>query len=676
MTHDSPEVREHTFSDRSLYPDRKVDWTDVPKDRRGWPVSFLGEPPAGALPVFYKVRDPQLDNRPAPDPEQAVREQKVLARIYDWLSSGYPVAWLARPVEEPDDVRPFLLERYDATLLDLMGSLPPRSQQDERTRARFDELLEVVAVCGARSMELLADQFQVVHRDPHPANFMFNHDVDELKRRGRLQQGNDAVYAVLIDFSHADVPDFKTAGALEGVREQRLGHVAYQPPNLIAALAGHGRVLADLRSDLFGLAVTLVEAITGRVPWRQLDDTAFLTSKGLERLCAQHGIAHGSNSRACHFTTATERCKIQRSEVCGFATLVDTGKVQYHADSGPVQEAIGQLGSASLRAFLELILVKPGEIERTAVFARVAEMQDRLGLDPRSRPAWGTVPERDAPGAEARRLPECLGDDPLAVESPIPVPGRLDPYRRWAGARVVSEADQRRRAEAAAADEQAAAERAAAQQAADEQAARDAARAAEKATAARLRQKRRDDAQAEREARRLRRETERARAVADRPKRTPAPRPPSRPSTGADWPSPVAAGLVLLWLASAGLALSAFQVPASPFEGRPDLQEGFAIGAAALVVLHPAVMAVGRQLGGAGVYVATWAGWSVALLLIPLLYYPLSWLVAITCPQLDPDPAAWTDRHLAAVSGLWAVAWLVGGLQVHSIVARRTRRTS
>jgi serine/threonine protein kinase len=176
--------------------------------------------------------------------QRRVADRGLRLLYMQYLAGGTLQQVVARVRSTPMTERSgrLLLECVDEHLR-RRGEEPPH---DSRTRQLLATLTWPDAVCwlGARLAEALAYAHArgVLHHDLKPANVLLGADCSP-----RLADFN-------VSTTKADD---------EGIG----GSFGYMSPEHLAAMSKHGRVMLDGRSDLFSLAVTLWELLTGTRPF-------------------------------------------------------------------------------------------------------------------------------------------------------------------------------------------------------------------------------------------------------------------------------------------------------------------------------------------------------------------------------------------------------------------------
>lgn len=218
---------------------------DVELPRRFEPVSRLG---GGGMAEVVLVEDRRRDERVAlkiAHPHLA--GDPVVSRLFEREFEA------VRRIDHPRVVSMYehlTVDGADALLMEYVDGV------DLATSIRWREKLPVgeVRKLGGQLLEALeaAHRRGVVHGDVKPANAMVDDD-------GEL---------VLIDFGLARMEAVAASTELES----QLGTPGYAAPEILE------RGLVDERADIYGVAVTLFEAVTGRLPFTS--DGALKTRRG------------------------------------------------------------------------------------------------------------------------------------------------------------------------------------------------------------------------------------------------------------------------------------------------------------------------------------------------------------------------------------------------------------
>lgn len=186
--------------------------------------------------------------KPGQDLERVHREVLAVGQL---LSRRVPRILAVERAAPPDGPIVWLREQYipGQTLRQHLhaGPLPPRD----------------VALLGLQALEVLSDaeRARIVHRDVKPDNIMRDPSGEYW----------------MLDFGlarHLDLTSLTASSALAGP-----GTLGYAPPE---QLRNRKRDL-DARADLFALAVTMVECLTGRHPYRDGARDAAEVARRIER---------------------------------------------------------------------------------------------------------------------------------------------------------------------------------------------------------------------------------------------------------------------------------------------------------------------------------------------------------------------------------------------------------
>ncbi len=145
-------------------------------------------------------------------------------------------------------------------VMEYLGSGSLRDMIDAGHRLTLSQAL-VVGLDAAKALEY-ADARRLVHRDIKPANLMF----------GSGSTPNDTRLRIA-DFGLARVLDDGTSGALTERDGIVLGTAKYASPEQV-----QGKILSG-KSDIYSLALSLVEAVTGEVPFASSSPVDMLTAR-------------------------------------------------------------------------------------------------------------------------------------------------------------------------------------------------------------------------------------------------------------------------------------------------------------------------------------------------------------------------------------------------------------
>ena len=145
-------------------------------------------------------------------------------------------------------------------VMEYLGGGSLRDMIDAGHRLTLSQAL-VVGLDAAKALEY-ADARRLVHRDIKPANLMF----------GSGSTPNDTRLRIA-DFGLARVLDDGTSGALTERDGIVLGTAKYASPEQV-----QGKILSG-KSDIYSLALSLVEAVTGEVPFASSSPVDMLTAR-------------------------------------------------------------------------------------------------------------------------------------------------------------------------------------------------------------------------------------------------------------------------------------------------------------------------------------------------------------------------------------------------------------
>lgn len=139
---------------------------------------------------------------------------------------------------------------------------------------RFDEEQALRIVLGAAEALRYLGESGVVHRDVKPGNLM-------LAKDGRV---------VLIDLG------FAAPGAARSSEDSTVGTVAYLSPE-----QARGGAVADIRSDIYSLGISLFHVVVGRLPFQGSDDREVLRKQVMESLSSPELKGRGISPHVHYF---------------------------------------------------------------------------------------------------------------------------------------------------------------------------------------------------------------------------------------------------------------------------------------------------------------------------------------------------------------------------------------
>lgn len=170
-------------------------------------------------------------------------------------------AKLLRRIDHPGVVKCHGVAKYGRTYFTRLELIDGPSLQEELDKGRVfteEEALRFV-LDVARALGHL-ESLGLVHRDVKPGNVLVAKD-------GR---------AVLIDLGFAA---FAGEARADGASDKAAGTVAYLSPE-----QARGGAVADIRSDVYSLGVSLFQLIVGRLPFEAADDREVLAMQVLKSL--------------------------------------------------------------------------------------------------------------------------------------------------------------------------------------------------------------------------------------------------------------------------------------------------------------------------------------------------------------------------------------------------------
>jgi len=210
----------------------------------------------GGRVIALKVLKPEAAHH-APTLKAFVSEARLLEKLrHPGLVEGYGVARYGR--------------MYFAKLEFVEGHTLLELLEDGHI---FDETAALRVVLGAAEVLSYLAQQGVVHRDVKPGNIM-------LAGGGRLK---------LIDLGFAAAPQAATEG------ETTVGTVRYLSPE-----QARGDV-ADMRSDIYSLGVTLFHLVVGKLPFDSSDDREVLRMQVMESLRSPELQGRGISNHLQYF---------------------------------------------------------------------------------------------------------------------------------------------------------------------------------------------------------------------------------------------------------------------------------------------------------------------------------------------------------------------------------------
>ena len=238
------EARAAGRSPRIIYPEEKagelptldpfeplLDATFAEHYRLLHPIS------SGAVGVVYRAEDLGLSR---PVAVKLLRHE--LARNPEWVMRFRQEAAILASLRHPNIVQAYACGEHDGTyylVMELVEGSSVKDLIDRSARERRPIAPETVASVVSQIASALdaLHAAGIVHRDVKPANIL----MDPFRDR-----------AVLVDVGIAQ---------RRGTDRRAAGTLGYMAPEVLAR--GHH----DARSDVFGLAVTAFELLTGRQPW-------------------------------------------------------------------------------------------------------------------------------------------------------------------------------------------------------------------------------------------------------------------------------------------------------------------------------------------------------------------------------------------------------------------------